>query len=92
MPHKNMTNWFSFFLTLPTTAKWRFGFALVLAYAPTLAVTHSNFFFFSFKQGLTHEEAARIIANSYADRSVPKLKLLMSPSTFRPNANYQPEN
>ncbi|XP_046444405.1 uncharacterized protein LOC124194312 isoform X3 [Daphnia pulex] len=43
-------------------------------------------------QGLTHEEAARIIANSYADRSVPELKLLMSPSTFRPNANYQPEN
>jgi hypothetical protein len=41
---------------------------------------------------LTHEEAARIIANSYADRSVPELKLLMSPSTFRPNANYQPEN
>jgi hypothetical protein len=49
MPHKNMTNWFSFFLTLPTTAKWRFGFALVLAYAPTLAVTHSNFFFLSNK-------------------------------------------
>jgi hypothetical protein len=38
-----------FFLTLPTTAKWRFGFALVLAYAPTLAVTHSNFFFLSNK-------------------------------------------
>lgn len=46
---------------------------------------------FLFK-GLTHEEAARLIANSYADRSVPELKLLMSPSTFRPNANYQPEN
>lgn len=43
-------------------------------------------------EGLTHEEAARLIANSYADRSVPELKLLMSPSTFRPNANYQPEN
>ena len=42
--------------------------------------------------GLTHEEAARLIANAYADRSVPELKLLMSPSTFRPNANYQPEN
>ncbi|XP_059353187.1 uncharacterized protein LOC130701560 isoform X2 [Daphnia carinata] len=43
-------------------------------------------------EGLTHEEAARLIANAYADRSVPELKLLMSPSTFRPNANYQPEN
>lgn len=49
-------------------------------------------FFVLFFKGLTHEEAARLIANSYADRSVPELKLLMSPSTFRPNANYQPEN
>jgi hypothetical protein len=50
MPHKNMTNWFSFFLTLPTTAKWRFGFALVLAYAPTLVLTLSKkIFFFSNK-------------------------------------------
>lgn len=46
MPHKNMTNWFSFSLTLPTTAKRRFGFALVLAYAPTLVVTHSKKLFF----------------------------------------------
>jgi hypothetical protein len=92
MPHKNMTNWFSFFLTLPTTAKWRFGFAFVLAYCPNTCNSLQFSFLFSFKQGLTHEEAARIIANSYADRSVPELKLLMSPSTFRPNANYQPEN
>jgi hypothetical protein len=39
-----------FFLTLPTTAKWRFGFALVLAYAPTLVLTLSKkIFFFSNK-------------------------------------------
>lgn len=45
-----------------------------------------------FLVGLTHEEAARLIANTYADRSVPEMKLLVSASTFRPNANYQPEN
>ena len=62
----------------------------------TSSIHMANFLFFVCflppLKGLTHEEAARIIANSYADRSVPELKLLMSPSTFRPNANYQPEN
>lgn len=49
-------------------------------------------FFRSLSQGLTHAEVARLIATSYADRSVPDLKLTMTASTeFRPNANYQPE-
>ena len=42
--------------------------------------------------GLSHDKAARLIASAYADRSVPQLKLILTASVFRPNANYQPEN